>query len=122
MDLGNFSISLAVKDAAASTEFYKKFGFEVIDGGHMNEGFADPEDGSTKWRILQNGKAVIGVFQGMFDTNTITFNPTDARSLQRHLKEQGVTIMQEADETTTGPAHFFLMDPDGNPILVDQHE
>jgi lactoylglutathione lyase len=121
MNLGQFSISLAVKDALASVEFYKKFGFKVIDGGHLNQAFADPEDGSTKWRILKNGEAVIGVFQGMFDTNTLTFNPKDARFIQRQLKEQGITIITEADETTTGPAHLFLMDPDGNPILIDQH-
>ena len=120
MDLGNFSISLAVKDADTSTEFYKKFGFTVIDGGHMNAGFPDSADGAQKWRILQNEKAVIGVFQGMFDTNTITFNPSDARAVQRSLKEQGISILQEADETTIGPAHLFLMDPDGNPILIDQ--
>jgi len=87
----------------------------------MNKGFPDPEDGSTKWRILKNGNAVIDVFQGMFDTNTLTFSPTDARAIQRSLKELGVPIIQEADETTTGPAHLFLMDPDSNPILIDQH-
>lgn len=122
MQLGAFSISLAVKDVAASRAFYEKFGFEVL-GGDMAE----------NWLILKNGEHVIGLFQGMFEQNILTFNPgwsqgaepigefTDVRELQRRLKEQGVELSPEADETTTGPAYFVAIDPDGNPILVDQH-
>jgi len=122
MQLGNFSISLAVKDIAASQAFYEKLGFKVFGG-----------DASQNWLILQNGNSTIGLFQGMFDRNTLTFNPgwdsnanrlesfTDIRELQRRLKEQGVQFAAEADETTSGPAYFMVLDPDGNPILVDQH-
>lgn len=109
MDLGTFSISLAVKDLKASREFYEKFGFKVLDG-----------KAEENWLILQNGTTKIGLFQGMFDQNTLTFNPTNVRQLQRDLKAKGVTFMQEADEKTDGPAHAFLLDPDGNPILLDQ--
>jgi len=122
MELGAFSISLAVKDIAASKAFYKKLGFEIFAG-----------DESKRWLILKNGPHVIGLFQGMFEKNTLTFNPgwdsnaqklaafTDVRVLQRQLKAQGVPLMNEADENTTGPASFMAVDPDGNPILVDQH-
>lgn len=122
MDLGNFSISLAVKDIDASKAFYEKLGFEVAGG-----------DLAQKWIVLQSGQARIGLFQGMFDRNILTFNPgwdanaqpvdpfTDVRELQRRLRAEGVTFVEEADETTTGPAHFIVTDPDGNPILVDQH-
>ena len=122
MDLGAFSISLAVKDIEASRAFYEKFGFKVFGG-----------DASQNWLILKNGDHVIGLFQGMFEKNTLTFNPgwnsnankldtfTDVRELQRQLKAQGVQLITEADETTTGPASFVAVDPDGNPILVDQH-
>jgi lactoylglutathione lyase len=122
MQLGNFSISLAVKDIAASRAFYEKFGFKVFGG-----------DASQNWLILKNGDHVIGLFQGMFEKNTLTFNPgwdsnanpledfTDVRELQRRLKEQGVQLVAEADETTKGPAFFMAIDPDGNPILFDQH-
>ena len=122
MELGAFSISLAVKDIAASRDFYKKLGFEDFGG-----------DISQNWLIMKNGEHVIGLFQGMFDKNTLTFNPgwdqnaqklesfTDVRELQRQLKERGLKLESEADENTTGPASFFLFDPDGNPILVDQH-
>lgn len=122
MDLGAFSISLAVQDIKASREFYEKFGFEAFGG-----------DASQNWLILKNGDHVIGLFQGMFEKNTLTFNPgwdsnaseidsyTDVRELQRLLKEQGVELMSEADESTSGPASFIAVDPDGNPILVDQH-
>ena len=122
MELGAFSISLAVKDLAASREFYEKFGFRVFGG-----------DPSQNWLILKNGDHIIGLFQGMFDKNILTFNPgwdsdaqklatfTDVRELQRQLKAQGVQLVQEADESTTGPASFIAVDPDGNPILVDQH-
>jgi len=122
MELGAFSISLSVKDIEASRAFYEKFGFKVFGG-----------DISQNWLILKNGDHVIGLFQGMFEKNILTFNPgwdsnanqlatfTDVRELQRQLKAQGVQLMTEADETTTGPASFVAIDPDGNPILVDQH-
>ena len=122
MELGTFSISLAVKDIEASKAFYEKLGFKVFDG-----------DITQNWLILKNGEHVIGLFQGMFERNILTFNPgwdrdaqkldtfTDVRELQRRLKEQGVEIIEEADESTSGPASFTLIDPDGNPILVDQH-
>ena len=122
MVLGAFSISLAVKDIVASKAFYEKLGFTSF-AGNLDQ----------NWLILKNGDTVIGLFQGMFDKNILTFNPgwdsnaqpvdsfTDVRELQRQLKAQGVTFATEADETTTGPASFVIVDPDGNPILVDQH-
>ena len=122
MELGAFSVSLAVKDLAASQQFNEKFGFRPFAG-----------DASQNWLILKNGHHVIGLFQGMFDRNILTFNPgwdqnaqkvdsfTDVRELQRQLKSQGVQLVNEADETTTGPASFIAVEPDGNPILVDQH-
>ena len=122
MELGTFSISLAVKDLEASRSFYEKFGFKVFAG-----------NAAQNWLILKNGDTVIGIFQGMFEKNILTFNPgwdgnarkldtfTGIRDLQRQLKAQGVPLQQEADETTTGPASFIAIDPDGNPILVDQH-
>ena len=122
MELGAFSISLAVKDIGASKKFYEKFGFKVFGG-----------DASQNWLILKNGDHVIGLFQGMFEKNILTFNPgwdsnaqklakfTDVRELQRQLRAQGVQLQQQADENTTGPASFVAVDPDGNPILVDQH-
>jgi lactoylglutathione lyase len=109
MNLGKFSVSLAVKDIAASRAFYEKLGFEVFDGKQ--------ED---KWLMLRNGEAMIGLFQGMFDKNTITFNLPDVRAVQKSLKAQGVALSVEADEAATGPAHVALLDPDGNPILLDQ--
>jgi catechol 2,3-dioxygenase-like lactoylglutathione lyase family enzyme len=122
MDLGAFSISLAVKDIQASKDFYEKLGFKPFGG-----------DITQNWLILKNGDHVIGLFQGMFEKNMLTFNPgwdqeaqnvdtfTDVRELQRQLKAQGVEFASEADESTMGPAYFMLVDPDGNPILVDQH-
>ena len=122
MQLGAFSISLAVKDIEASRAFYEKFGFKTFMG-----------DASKNWLIVKNGDHVIGLFQGMFDKNTLTFNPgwdqnasslqefTDVRDLQRQVKGQGVKLLVEADEKTKGPASFMAIDPDGNPILVDQH-
>ena len=122
MELGNFSISLAVKDIAASKSFYEKFGFRVFMG-----------NAAQNWLIMKNGDRVIGLFQGMFEKNILTFNPgwdsnanklesfTDVRELQRQLKASGVQFQTEADESTTGPASFVAVDPDGNPILVDQH-
>ena len=122
MDLGNFSISLTVKDLKASREFYEKLGFKVTGG-----------DASKNWLVLMNGSQTIGLFHGMFRKNMLTFNPgwdsqkqklasfTDVRELQKQLKAQGVALQPEADESTTGPAYFMAEDPDGNPILVDQH-
>ncbi len=122
MQLGAFSVSLAVKDLEASRQFYEKFGFKAFAG-----------DASQKWLILKNGDHVIGLFQGMFEKNILTFNPgwdqnaqrlaafIDVRDLQRQLKAQGVQFQLLADESTTGPASFLAVDPDGNPILVDQH-
>ena len=122
MELGAFSISLTVKDIGASRQFYEKFGFAVFGG-----------DASQNWLIMKNGDHVIGLFQGMFGKNMLTFNPgwdssareldafTDVREIQRHLKAQGVALASETDEGSTGPASFVAMDPDGNPILVDQH-
>src|SRR5262249_3849183 len=122
MELGVFSISLAVKDIQASRSFYEKFGFKSFAG-----------DAARGWLIMKNGDHVIGLFQGMFEKNILTFNPgwdsnarklaafTDVRELQRQLKAQGVQLQQQADESTTGPASFVAVDPDGNPILVDQH-
>lgn len=121
MQLGNFSVSLAVKDLGASRAFYEKLGFTARGG-----------DGKS-WLILQNETASIGLFQGMFDKNMLTFNPgwdrntntlpafTDVRDLQRELKKRGITPMLPADENSTGVAHMMLVDPDGNPILIDQH-
>ncbi|MFD0739642.1 VOC family protein [Lysobacter koreensis] len=122
MQLGNFSVSLAVKDIAVSRAFYEKLGFSVWGG-----------DQAQNWLILKNGSTVIGLFQGMFERNILTFNPgwdgdantlpefTDVRELQRGLKAHGIQMLTEADEATTGPASFLLEDPDGNQILVDQH-
>jgi lactoylglutathione lyase len=122
MNLGAFSISLAVQNLEASKTFYEKFGFTVFGG-----------DASQNWLIMKNGDHVIGLFQGMFDKNILTFNPgwdsnaaklgtfTDVREIQRQLKQQGVALQSEADESTTGPASFVAVDPDGNSILVDQH-
>ena len=122
MELGAFSISLAVNDLEASKAFYEKLGFEVVGG-----------DPSENWQILRNGIHTIGLFHGMFKGNILTFNPgwdaggrpidsfMDVRELQRRLKAQGVSPTSEADENSTGPASFMTLDPDGNPILVDQH-
>ena len=121
MQLGAFSLSLAVKDIAASAAFYEKLGFTKSGG-----------DAEQNWLILRNGQTVIGLFQGMFDRNSLTFNPgwnqdaqqlgsfTDVRDLQRQLKEEGVPFLAEAGDGT-GPASFVLVDPDGNPVIVDQH-
>jgi len=122
MELGNFSVSLAVKDLAASRAFYETLGFAVIGG-----------EADQNWLILRNGSATIGLFQGMFERNILTFNPgwnaaaealdefTDVRELQRQLVAQGVAIETPADEESTGPASMVVVDPDGNPILLDQH-
>jgi catechol 2,3-dioxygenase-like lactoylglutathione lyase family enzyme len=109
MNLGAFSVSLAVKDIKASRAFYEKLGFTVFDG-----------DEAQNWLMLRSGDTKIGLFQGMFEQNILTFNPSDVRAIQRSLKAQGVTLTLEADETTTGPAHITLVDPDGNAILIDQ--
>ena len=122
MKLGNFSVSLSVKDIAVSRAFYEKLGFTVRGG-----------DQEQNWLILQNDTTIIGLFQGMFEGNIMTFNPgwdndgktlpefTDVRELQRDLKAKNVTLISEADEETSGPASFMIQDPDGNQILVDQH-
>ena len=122
MELGAFSVSLSVKDLDASRRFYEKLGFEQFHG-----------DASQGWVILKNADHVIGLFQGMFEKNTLTFNPgwdsaaqpvdpfTDIRDVQRRLREQGVQFIAEADESGSGPGSFIVEDPDGNPILVDQH-
>lgn len=122
MELGAFSVSLAVENIEASRKFYEMFGFEVFGG-----------DASQNWLIMKNGDHALGLFQGMFEKNTLTFNPgwdsnareldsfTDVRDLQRQLKAKGVELISEADESTAGPASFIAVDPDGNPILVDQH-
>jgi catechol 2,3-dioxygenase-like lactoylglutathione lyase family enzyme len=122
MELGAFSVSLAVKDIEASKLFYEKLGFTVFAG-----------DQSQNWLIMKNGDHAIGLFQGMFDKNILTFNPgwnseagqldefTDIRELQRRFRERGVEILSEADESSTGPASFMVVDPDGNTILLDQH-
>lgn len=114
--LGQFSVSLAVKDLQASKSFYEKLGFAALAPEKDW-----PQSYGKDWVILQNGDAVIGLFQGMFDKNTLTFNPKDVREVQRSLKKQGLSFAAEADETTKGPAHAMLFDPDGNPILLDQH-
>ena len=122
MELGSFSVSLAVKDIQASKAFYSKLGFNQVHG--------EEEQG---WLILRNGQCTIGLFQGMFDKNILTFNPgwnqegenvgefTDIRELQKHLKSEGVTLIKEADESGSGPDSLTMEDPDGNPILIDQH-
>ena len=122
MKLGNFSVSLAVKDLGASRAFYEKLGFRAIGG-----------DPAQNWLILQNETSTIGFFQGMFDKNILTFNPgwdrtastlpdfDDVRDIQRALKSRGVALTSEADESSTGPASLTLTDPDGNQILFDQH-
>lgn len=122
MKLGNFSVSLAVKDISVSRAFYEKLGFTVF-AGHQEQ----------NWLILKNDNTVIGLFQGMFEKNILTFNPgwdgdankltefMDIRDVQRHLKAQGVQLLTEADEATSGPASFLLEDPDGNQVLFDQH-
>jgi catechol 2,3-dioxygenase-like lactoylglutathione lyase family enzyme len=122
MRLGNFSVSLAVKDIAASRAFYEKLGFRVFMG-----------DQAKNWLILQNDTCTIGLFQGMFSKNTLTFNPgwdrkaetlqdfDDVRAIQRTLRSRGLALAPEANEATTGPASLMVIDPDGNPILIDQH-
>ena len=122
MKLGAFSVSLSVKDIEASKSFYEKLGFSVFGG-----------DAAQNWLIMKNGDTVIGLFQGMFEGNILTFNPgwdqdtntlgdfTDVRDLQRELKAQGISFQAEADESTSGPASFMIVDPDGNVILLDQH-
>lgn len=122
MQLGAFSVSLAVKDIGASTEFYEKLGFTRFAG-----------DITQNWLILKNGQAVVGLFQGILERNALTFNPgwdqnaqpldsfTDVRQIQRELQEQGIPFLAQAEEGTTGPASFIVLDPDGNPVIIDQH-
>ena len=122
MELGAFSVSLAVKDIEVSRVFYEKLGFSVFGG-----------DPSQNWLIMKNGENTIGLFQGMFDSNIMTFNPgwnsdtsskedfTDVREIQKKLKDEGLELISEAEEDSTGPASLMLADPDGNTILIDQH-
>lgn len=122
MRLGNFSVSLTVKDIAASRAFYEKLGFKMVSG-----------DQAQNWVVMQNGTTKVGLFQGMFERNMLTFNPgwdsdkstladfDDVRDLQKELRARGLTPDPAADESTTGPAYLMLTDPDGNPILIDQH-
>lgn len=122
MDLGAFSVSLSVRDIEASRDFYSKLGFEPVGG-----------DIGQKWLILRNGDHVIGLFQGMFERNMLTFNPgwdqhcgetgtfTDVREIQAALKRAGVVLASEADPDSSGPASLVVIDPDGNPVLIDQH-
>lgn len=122
MNLGAFSISLAVKDLAASQAFYEKLGFKVVGG-----------EAANNWLILRNGTTTLGLFQGMFESNILTFNPgwnsngeavedyIDVRELQSELKAHGVSLQSEVEEGTKGPGSFMVVDPDGNTILVDQH-
>lgn len=122
MQLGAFSISLNVKDIQASKQFYEQLGFSEF-GGNIDQ----------NWLIMKNGKAIVGLFQGMFENNLLTFNPgwdenaqpvepfDDVRTIQQHLKANGIALESEADESTSGPAHFVVKDPDGNVILIDQH-
>ena len=122
MKLGAFSVSLSVKDITVSKSFYEKLGFEVMGG-----------DLSQNWLIMKNESCIIGLFQGMFENNILTYNPgwnqnaeeldsfTDVRELQKQLKEKGIDMLSEADESSEGPASFTIEDPDGNTILVDQH-
>lgn len=122
MHLGAFSISLTVKDINASKKFYETLGFTVFAGAM-----------ERKYLIMKNGNALVGLFEGMFDKNILTFNPgwdenakplenfEDVRDIQKHLKAQGINIVNEADESSTGPASLIIVDPDGNPVLIDQH-
>jgi len=122
MDLGNFSVSLAVNDIEASRIFYEKLGFSVFWG-----------EESQRWLIMKNGEHLIGLFQGILERNSLTFNPgwdndganvdefTDIRELQRQLKSAGVSFVSEVDDAGSGPGSFVITDPDGNPIIIDQH-
>jgi catechol 2,3-dioxygenase-like lactoylglutathione lyase family enzyme len=122
MELGAFSVSLDVKDLAASRRFYEALGFKQFHG-----------DASEGWLILKNGTTMVGLFEGMLERNTLTFNPgwdgnaqpvdayTDVRDLQRRLKDAGIEIATEVDESGSGPGFFIVTDPDGNPVFVDQH-
>ena len=122
MNLGAFSVSLSVKDLEKSKTFYEKLGFEVVGG-----------EASQNWLIMRNGDHTIGLFQGMFEKNILTFNPgwdkhanalesfTDVRDIQKELRKRGIPMSSEVDEHSTGPASITLLDPDDNPILIDQH-
>lgn len=115
MDLGTFSVSLSVKDIAVSKAFYEKLGFEALPGLGGIE---------SKWLILKNGTTIIGLFEGMFDNNILTFNPQNAREVHQSLQADGVEFQEVAPSITekeSGPCHFSFLDPDGNAILVDQH-
>jgi catechol 2,3-dioxygenase-like lactoylglutathione lyase family enzyme len=119
MNLGKFSLSLVVKDMAKSLSFYQTLGFRVIDGGHINKGFADTD--TVKWRILEHESVKIGLFQGMFEKNTLSFNPKDVLGLQSTLKKSGVLFTKEAvADSPDGFISAMLEDPDGNLIMFDQ--
>ncbi|TSE10828.1 VOC family protein [Aquimarina algiphila] len=118
MNLGTFSISLAVKNIDKSISFYTHLGFKVVDGGHLNEGFKDSE--TMKWRILANSSVKIGLFQGMFNSNILTFNPKDVLKLQEVIKEKGISFIKEA-KASDAIKSIILADPDGNQIMLDQH-
>jgi lactoylglutathione lyase len=122
MELGVFSISLAVKDIAASRAFYEALGFTAFGGNQEHN-----------WLIMKNGTTLIGLFQGMFEKNLLTFNPgwdheaktlpafTDVRDIQKQLEAKGITVTMQKTDTPSGPAHIVVVDPDGNPVLIDQH-
>ena len=122
MNLGSFSVSLAVKNLETSKQFYRNLGFTVFAG-----------DMEKNYLIMKNGNALVGLFQGMFDKNILTFNPgwdenantletfDDVRKIQKELKDKGINLERETDENSTGPASIVLIDPDGNPVLIDQH-
>ena len=118
MDLGRFSLSLAVADLDASVTFYESLDFEVVDGGHASEHFPDTED--CRWRVLRHGDTLLGLYEGMFDRNLLAFHPTDVRSIQERLRERGVEIVREIGDDESGPVSIMLRDPDGNPIMLDQ--
>ena len=118
MDLGKFSISLTVKDIEKSLDFYQKLGFEIIDGGHSNTDY--PDSDKEKWRILSSPSVVIGLMQGVFERNMLTFHPPSVLDLQAQAKKAGLPFTQEADASGEGAVYFMLEDPDGNPLLFDQ--
>lgn len=115
MDLGRFYVALAVKDIKKSLEFYQKLGFSIYEGvGGIEQ----------KWLIIEHHGVTLGLYEGMFEDNVLTFNPqapSEIRDIQKTLKKNGLELTKEADESTTGPEHITLIDPDGNPILIDQH-
>lgn len=118
MELGTFTLSLTVQDMDSSVEFYQTLGFEIIDGGHTNEAFKDSD--TMKWRIMEHPSVKIGLFQGMFDNNILTFNPKDVLSIQENLKKADINLIKETNESEAMKSIIFA-DPDGNQIMLDQH-